>query len=155
MGLEREKLYSVSPIIKMTRLEETVSDSGKVPRKSIRSWTGYVFAMLSAIASATGSLFFKITDENKMIVVLVRNMLQFLLLVPLMSFQKIEFVGKTTKTNILLLLRGILSPFAMTGIGLAMNHLTLGDTMAIFYTFPALTGFFACICLKGESIGAC
>ena len=132
-------------------LEESVSQSLILSHKPVRSWTGYVFGLLAAMSSSTGSLFFKITDENKMIVVLVRNVLQFLLLVPVMSFKKVNLSGKTWKTNLLIFLRGILSPSAMIAFGFALNYLTLGDANAIAYTYPALAGFFACICLKGIS----
>ena len=124
-------------------------NASKEKVKSVRSWIGFLFAILAAISSATGSLFFKIVDENKMIVVMIRSIFQFLLFIPIMTVTGKEFAGKDRSTNLLLLIRGSLSPIMMTLIGSSMNYLTLGDAMAIFYTYPALVGVFAWICLRG------
>lgn len=120
-------------------------------KKRPRRWTGYLFGAFAAITSATGSLFFKMIDENKLKVVLARYLIQYLILIPIMSYKRIEFSAYDAKTNLLLLLRGFLSPLAMSCLGLSLNYLSLGDTMAIYYIYPSLVVLFACLCLKGEN----
>ena len=128
---------------------DKLDKSQKTKPKSARSWIGYLFALISAMSSAIGSFFFKTVDENKLVVVMIRSMLQFILFLPAMKFARQELAGENATTNLLLLLRGILSPVIMTMMGFSMNYLTLGDAMAIFYTYPALVGVFAWIILRG------
>ena len=124
-------------------------EEGIVEKKPY-SWLGYVFALIAAIGSATGSLFFKITDEDKMKVVLIRSILQYLILYPAITWKKGEIVTSNAKTNALLLVRGLLFPTTFGFVGFSLDYLSLGDSMAIFYTYPAMVGLFACICLKGK-----
>ena len=132
----------------MTAISEN-HDETKTTAKTQRSWTGYILAFMAAMCNAAGAFCFKIIQENKMKVVLIRNMSQFLIIVPIMTYAGIEFWGSDTKTNLLLLLRGIISPIVMTLLGNSMNYLSLGDAIAIFYTYPVLVGIFAWICIKG------
>jgi len=89
-------------------------------------------------------------DEHKVKVVLFRVLFQFIVLMPIVSYKKVGVVGPNLKTNLLLLLRGFLSPCITISLALALIYIPLGDSTAIFYTSPALTVFFACLCLKGK-----
>ena len=115
-----------------------------------RSWTGCLFGFLAAITTSFGSLILKITDEHKVLMVLTRLMFQFIMLMPVVQYKKVGVVGKTRKIAFLLLVRGLLTPIISICLALALSYLSLGDTSAIFYTNPAFTVFFACICLKGK-----
>jgi len=115
-----------------------------------RSWSGIVFGFLAAITTSFGSIFLKMVDEHKVKVVLFRVLFQFILLMPIVSYKKVGVVGPNLKTNLLLLLRGFLSPCITISLALALIYIPLGDSTAIFYTNPALTVFFACLCLKGK-----
>ena len=114
-----------------------------------RSWTGIVFGFLAAIITSFGSIMLKITDENKVIVILLRMLFQFIVLLPVVQILKIEYSGPNIKINLLLVLRGVLSPCVTICLALALTYLPLGDSTAIFYTNPVFTVFFACLCLKG------
>jgi len=116
----------------------------------VESWTGYALAFLSSIISATGGLLVKIDAEDKMLIVLLRCMMQFLLLFPLASYKKIDLTGGNLKTLGLIMLRGFLSSVSMNAYAESLKYLPLGDAGAITYTYPAFVAFFACICLKGK-----
>ena len=115
-----------------------------------RSWTGCFFGFLAAITTSFGSLIIKMTDEPKVLMVLTRLMFQYIMLMPIIQYKKVGVVGKTRKITLLLLLRGFLTPIVSICLALALDYLSLGDTYAIYYTNPAFTVLFACICLKGE-----
>ena len=120
-----------------------------VKKPKTRSWTGIIFGFLSALSSSFGSVFLKMSDEHKIKVVLLRVLLQFLVLMPVVSYKKLGVITSKSKTNLLLILRGALSPCISSCFALSLSYLPLGDSTAIFYTNPALTVFFACLCLKG------
>ena len=119
-------------------------------KQQSRKWTGYIFAVFSAFMNANGAMFYKMTSDNKLKVVLIRFICQYLIILPMMSYKRISMSGDNLQINILLLLRGILSPLAMSFIGISLNHLSLGDSTSIFYTFPSLVVFLACLFLKGK-----
>ena len=129
--------------------EKRDKNSSQVKSSKVRSLTGYLLAFASSLSNAGGAYCFKTAGENKLRVVLIRNMFQFLILLPIMTSLKKDFWGSNIKINLLLLLRGILSPIVMTLLGTSMNYLTLGDAIAIFYVYPAFVGVFAWICIRG------
>ena len=129
--------------------DETKEAVIDVKKEGSNSWTAYVFGVAAAMCSALGNFFLKITQEDKTKAVLIRMLLQYLFLVPFMTFRKIDFVTKGLKTNVFIMIRGILGGAIMILLGYSMNYLPLGDVMAMFYTYPVLVVFFACICLKG------
>ena len=116
----------------------------------IQSWSGYLFGILAAIATASGSLFLKLTEEEKLKVVVLRSGLQFVVVLPLITYQKVILHGPNLHINILLIIRGLLGPVGLTFLAYSLNYINLGDAMAIYNTFPALVVFFACVCLKGK-----
>ena len=121
-------------------------------KRSKTAWLGYTLSVLGAFSSASGNLFLKITDENKINVVLIRYGLQFLILLPILTGRKTDLIIKDKKMTFFVLFRGFLPPLIMMFNGFSMKYLSLGDTMAIFYTYPVFVGFFACLCLNGKSI---
>ena len=128
-----------------------VRDSKKsIEKTKPSSWLSYFFTLIAAFSSATGSLFLKMAVEDKMKVVLIASMLQYLFLYPVLTWKKLETITPNVKTNALLLIRGLLFPTTFAFVGFSMDYLSLGDSMAIFYTYPAMVGLFACICLKGK-----
>ena len=126
--------------------KEELDDAGM---QNSDSWIGYVFGVAAAISSAFANFFFKITHEDKTKAVLLRMLLQYIILIPFMTIQKIDFVINDLKTNVFILIRGFLSSAVMIFLGYSLDYLPLGDAMAIFYAYPVLVVFFACICLKG------
>ena len=131
-----------------TSREETESDCEK--SENTRSWTAYVYALLASLFAATGGLLTKIAVEDKMLIVLMRSMMQFLILLPMTTYKKIDVLGSNAKTLILLILRGVLGSIGMNTYAEALKYLPLGDVGAIVYTNPILVTLFACICLRGK-----
>ena len=129
---------------------ESSSCNSTTKETKTRSWSGIIFGFLAALLTSFGSIFLKIADEHKTKVVLLRVLFQFLVLMPVVSYKKIGVITPNLKTNLLLILRGFLSPFISISLALSLTYLPLGDCTAIFYTNPALTVFFACLCLKGK-----
>ena len=115
-----------------------------------RSWIGCCFGLLAAIFTSLASLILKITDEHKILIVLTRSMFQYIMLMPIVQYKKVSVIGSSRKVTLLLLLTGFLTAIVSICLALALSYLSLGDTYAIFYTNPAFTVFFACICLKGK-----
>ena len=116
-----------------------------------RSWTGYLFAFLASILAASASLLIKINPEDKMLIVLMRSMLQFLTLLPVTTYKRIDLIGGDLKTLGLMILRGCLATTAINTYVEALKYLPLGDTGAITYTYPVFVNIFAWMCLKGWS----
>lgn len=133
--------------------ESMVEKKSTVIKNSSKiSWIAFVLSVLAAFLSACGNLFLKITEENKMKVVLIRNGMQFLILLPVLTWRKTDLVVMDLKVMLLALLRGIMGPSVLIFVGFSMNYLSLGDAMAIFYTYPVFVGFFACLCLNGKIV---
>ena len=115
-----------------------------------RSWTGCLFGFSAAMMISFAALILKITDEHKVLITLTRLMFQYIMLMPIIQYKRVDVLGATRKLTLLLLLVGFLGPIVAICLALALNYLSLGDTDAIFYTNPAFTMLFACICLGGE-----
>ena len=129
---------------------ESSSCNSTTKETGTRSWSGIIFGFMAAFLTSFGSISLKIADEHKTRVVLLRVLFQFLVLMPVVTYKKIGVITPNLKTNLLLILRGFLSPFISISLALSLTYLPLGDSTAIFYTNPALTAFFACLCLKGK-----
>lgn len=116
----------------------------------VKSWAGYTFALLSSIASAAGVLLIKMSPADKMLIVLLRSMIQFILLLPLVTKKKIDILGSSKTITAMLVMRGTLGCITMTIYAVALNFLPAGDATALYHIYPALVMLFACICLKGK-----
>ena len=138
----------------MNRKDDKTDEKNCVENKQRNKtvWLGYFMSLLTTIFSASGNFFLKITNENKMTVVLIRNGLQFLFLLPVLTWRKTDLIVMDAKLMVLVFFRGVVGSVLLIFIGLSMNYLSLGDAMAIFYTYPVFVGFFACLCLKGKSV---
>ena len=112
--------------------------------------SGLLFSFAGAVVSAFGAFLLKTIQEDKMKVVLVRGMLQYIATMPIVTYTKSGVVAPTMKTQVLLVLRGLLAPTVMGMLGYSMNYLTLGDAMTLYYTYPIFVLLFACLCINGK-----
>ena len=137
----------------MSRSRQTVicNDENNNVEEKGQSWTGYAFTFLASVFAAIASLLIKITAEDKVLIVLLRYT-QFLVLLPITTYKKVDVLGGNVKTFGLLLLRGIMGSVSMNTYAEALKYLPLGDAGAIVYTFPVFVMLFACMCLKGKII---
>ena len=117
---------------------------------SVNSWTGDVFALLAAIATAAGTLLIKMSPEDKLLIVMLRSMMQFLVLLPVVTKKKTNILGSNWKITMMLVMRGTLGSISMTLFAVSLNYLPVGDATAIFHVHPALVLLFACVFLKGK-----
>ena len=147
------KLYGIIQFfMKFVAMKES-KQSKKIESKDIhkksQSWTGNAIALLASTISATGSLLMKMTDEDKMLIVLMRCVIQFLTLLPLASYKRLDLTGGNLKTLALIMLRGLFSSVSMNTYAESLKYLPLGDAGAISYTYPVFVTIFACFCLNG------
>ena len=127
--------------------------TNKEDEAKVRSWTAYVFILLATICSALSNFGMKLSGPNeKALFVLIRCGMQYLILYPYIAFTKKEILESRAATSILLFTRGLSGSVGMFSLAFSLNYLSLGDAIAIFYTFPVLVGIFAFIFLKGELV---
>ncbi|XP_076801614.1 solute carrier family 35 member G1-like isoform X1 [Clavelina lepadiformis] len=113
------------------------------------SMLGYTFAAFSSLLMAASKLFLKLAvGAEKTQAIIFRSIMQYLYLVPIITHKKINVFGPDWKTVLILILRGAAGSLAALFITMALDHLSLGTTLSIFYVYPALVGLFACVCLK-------
>ncbi|XP_076801580.1 solute carrier family 35 member G1-like isoform X2 [Clavelina lepadiformis] len=111
---------------------------------------GYFLAALSALANASSGICLKLAfgaEKTQMLV--LRYIMQCLFLVPLLQYKKINLFGPDLKTVSILVARGATGSLSGLLFAMALENLSLGSTLSIYYVHPALVGFLACICLKG------
>ncbi|CAK8678087.1 unnamed protein product [Clavelina lepadiformis] len=117
------------------------------------SMLGYTFAAFSSLLMAASKLFLKLAvGAEKTQAIIFRSIMQYLYLVPIITHKKINVFGPDWKTVLILILRGAAGSLAALFITMALDHLSLGTTLSIFYVYPALVGLFACVCLKGNDL---
>ena len=131
----------------MSKSSENVSSTKTV----VETLKGDIFALLSAVAGAAASLLIKTFREEKVFVVLLRGLFQFLILFPIASYKKVDLLGPNWKFLILLIARGFAGTISTVTLAMSLRFLPLGDATAILYTYPVIVMFFACICLEGKS----
>ncbi|XP_076801577.1 solute carrier family 35 member G1-like isoform X1 [Clavelina lepadiformis] len=110
---------------------------------------GYFLAALSALANASSGICLKLAfgaEKTQMLV--LRYIMQCLFLVPLLQYKKINLFGPDLKTVSILVARGATGSLSGLLFAMALENLSLGSTLSIYYVHPALVGFLACICLK-------
>jgi len=135
--------------MKKAKLTKETNETDAVEVKG-QSWTGYVFALLASVFAASGSLLIKISVEDNMLIVFMRCLIQFLFLLPLASYKKLDLTGGKLITLGLMVLRGCLATTAINTYVESLKYLPLGDAGAIVYTYPVFVTVFAWICLKGK-----
>nr|XP_009861270.2 solute carrier family 35 member G1-like [Ciona intestinalis] len=111
--------------------------------------TGLLYATVAAIFAAVASLLTKYTTTAEASqFVLFRCIVQYLFLLPVITYRRTSVIGDKSSLLKFILMRGACGSFALTLLFVAIQRLPLGDAVAISYTYSVLVGFFACLCLK-------
>ena len=134
-------------------LESSQKHFGEKEKKGqkSKSWTAYVCVLIAAVCSALSNFSMKLSEpEEKALFVLIRCGMQYLILYPYICYTKMEMIESSKWTALLLCVRGLTGSLGMFSLAFSLNYLSLGDAIAIFYTFPVLVGLFGWLCLKGN-----
>ena len=116
-----------------------------------RSWTAYIFILVAATCSAFSNFSMKLSGpDEKALFVLIRCGMQYLILYPYIAYAKVKMIESNIATTLLLITRGLSGSIGMFSLAFSLNYLSLGDAIAIFYTFPVLVGLLAFLFLKGK-----
>ncbi|CAK8678082.1 unnamed protein product [Clavelina lepadiformis] len=132
-----------------TSSDEAASFPANESKRTHQRWLGYVFVLLSCLCvSFAGILLKGSTGATKTHMILLRCIMQYILLVPVLTYRKTNVLGSDIKTFLCLVGRGLFGSLASVFFYLSLDTLTFGNALAIFYTSPAMIGILACICLK-------
>ena len=122
-------------------------------RLGFSSLIGLACSFLATLFGATGSLIVKfLEDSSPYQIHFARVSIQFIVLLPLISYRKESIITNNWSTNVFLLIRGALGIPAYICLLYGIQFLPLGDAISISYCHVTLVGIFACICLKGETL---
>ncbi|CAK8678083.1 unnamed protein product [Clavelina lepadiformis] len=138
----------------MKSSEDTSStDAASFPanesKRTHHRWLGYIFMVSGSLCIAFAGILLKGAKEaTKTHMLLLRCILQYLMLVPVLTYRKTNVLGPDVKTFLCLLGRGLFGSVSGVFFYSSLNILTFGNALAIFYTSPAMIGILACIFLK-------
>ena len=125
--------------------------SNKPQQSRCQSALGMVFAFLSAICGATSGLlvkFVKGADADQ--IQFIRVCIQYICLLPLLTYRKESIVKDNRLTNCFLLSRAAFGMISHVTLIYSIGFLPLGDAMSIQYSYVTLVGLFAFFFLKGK-----
>lgn len=118
---------------------------------NLNEFLGLFYALLSAFAMAAMSLCAKMpTSANAVQISLFRGMLQYIILLPGIQYNKLQLWGPRLAMLKYLLLRGAMGTFSSLCFIASISLLPLGDAIAISYSYAVIVGLLSCVCLKGE-----
>ena len=139
----------------MDNLEEPtkpIEPTTKCQRLGRSSLKGLACAFLATLFSASNSLIVKLLKESSPYQThFARVSIQFIVLIPLISYRKESIITNNWSTNRFLLIRGALGIPAYLCFLYGIQFLPLGDAVSVSYCHVTLVGIFACTCLKGKT----
>ncbi|CAK8678088.1 unnamed protein product [Clavelina lepadiformis] len=128
----------------------SVNEDSNPKKKPTRSLMfGYLFSVVSALCMALSGICLKLAAgaETTQMVVLT-SIIQFLYLIPLITYKKINVLGPNLKTVGFLTIRGVAGSVSIIFFAMSIQHLPVGTVTSIAYIYPALVGLFAWVCLR-------